>query len=188
MLTFVCFFFFVKLIFSQIKWEDRKVGGVFGQTCFTSLDGVDFRINEPSPFNTSYFSHKFKAAGLRYEIGLCLRTGEIVWAHGGYPCGAYPDLRLAREMFVTFLEPGERTMADRGYNDATYFILPTIENSYRHKVIMGRHETVNKRIRQFDILNKKFHHDKSLHGKCFHAVINLTQLTLKYEEPLFSIF
>lgn len=173
---------------AQVKWEDRKSGRVTGQTCFVSIDGVDFRINEPSPFNPSFFSHKFKSAGLRYEVGLCLRTGHIVWAYGGFPCGAYPDLKIARELFVDFLEPGERAMADRGYNDPTYFLLPDPHNSTRHKTIMGRHETVNKRLRQFNILASKFRHEKSLHEKCFHAVVNLTQITIKKEEPLFSIF
>lgn len=149
---------------------------------------MDFKINEPSPFNASYYSHKFKAAGLRYEIGLSLRTGAIVWAHGGFPCGAYPDLRIARELLVEFLDAGERVMADRGYNDQRYFILPTEANNGRHKTIMSRHETVNKRIRQFAVLSDKFRHKKELHGKCFHAVVNLTQIIIKTDEPLFSVF
>ena len=46
------------------------------------------------------------------KIGLSLREGEIVWAHGGYPCGASPDLKIARECFVEFLDLNERSMAD----------------------------------------------------------------------------
>lgn len=112
----------------------------------------------------------------------------MVWAHGGFPCGAYPDLKLAKELFVEFLDEGERVMADRGYNDRQFFILPDLQNSSRHKLIMGRHETVNKRIKQFQVLNQKFRHEKSLHGKCFHAVVNITQIIIKNEEPLFSVF
>lgn len=172
---------------SKVKWENRKHNSVQGQTCFTSLDGVDFKINEPSPFNPSYYSHKFKSAGLRYEIGLCLRTGEIVWAHGGFPCGAYPDLKIAKDLFIQFLDENEKTMADKGYNDRNYFILPNEQNNVRHKKIMSRHETVNKRIRHFNVLNNKFRHDKSLHGKCFHAIVNLSQIIIKNEDPLFSV-
>lgn len=95
--------------------ENRSVAG---QTTYTSIDGVDFKINEPKPFDPKWFSHKFKHAGLRYEIGLSLRKGEIVWAHGGYPCGAYSDLKLARELFVDFLEEKERAVADDGYKDS----------------------------------------------------------------------
>lgn len=127
-------------------------------------------------------------AGLRYEIALSLRKGEIVWVSGGYPCGAYPDLKLARELFVDFLDPGERAMADEGYKDATHFLLPDISNNKRHKYIMSRHETINKRIKQFRVLSEAYRHDIASHKLCFHAVVNLTQLVIKNEEPLFSIF
>uniref|UniRef100_A0A336L3F9 CSON015158 protein n=1 Tax=Culicoides sonorensis TaxID=179676 RepID=A0A336L3F9_CULSO len=171
-----------------ILWENRKINAVAGQTCFTSIDGVDFKIAEPSPFDPSFYSHKFKSAGLRYEIGLCLRTGEIVWAHGGFPCGRFPDLKIARDLFVEFLDEGERAVADRGYQDGRYFLLPNANNKQRHATIMSRHETINKRLRHFKILDCKFRHDKVKHIRCFHSVVNLVQLTIKHEEPLFSIF
>lgn len=164
------------------------MGSAPGQTTFTSLDGVDFKIDEPKPFDPKWFSHKFKHAGLRYEIGLSLRMGDIVWAHGGYPCGAYPDLKIARQLFVDFLEPKERAMADDGYNDTKYFLLPNAMNRKRHKRIMSRHETINKRIKHFKILSETYRHDIVKHKLCFHAIVNLTQLVIKYEEPLWSIF
>lgn len=91
-----------------------------GQTRFVSIDGVDFQIEEPHPFDRKWYSHKFKNAGLRYEVGLCIRSGEIVLWNGGYPCGEFPDLKLARELFTDFLEPGERALADKGYNDRNF--------------------------------------------------------------------
>lgn len=159
-----------------------------GQTTLTSVDGVDFKINEPKPFDAKWFSHKFYHAGLRYEIALSLRKGEIVWASVGYPCGSFADLTIARELFVDFLEPGERSMADEGYKDLRYFLLPNAFNNIRHKRIMSRHETINKRIKQFKVLAETYRHDLVKHKLCFHAVVNLTQLTIKYEEPLFPIF
>lgn len=173
-------------LFIKVNWNKRKDNSAPGQSCFVSLDGVDFPINEPTPFSSKWYSHKFKAAGLRYEVGLCMRTGEIVWAYGSFPCGDWPDLRLARHCFVTFLESGEKVLADKGYNDRSFFILPNEENKIEHKFIMSRHETVNKRIRQFNILNNKFRHPLPFHKPCFHAIVNLTQLTIKHE-PLFTI-
>lgn len=172
----------------QIEWEDRKSGAVAGQTSYTSIDATDFKIEEPKPFNAKWFSHKFRHAGLRYEIGLSLRKGHIVWAYGGYPCGDWPDLKLAREAFVDFLDRGERSMADKGYKDEKYFLLPTVRNSKRHKFIMSRHETVNKRLKQFRVLSETYRHKLSAHKYCFHAVVNLTQLSIVYEEPLFSVY
>lgn len=51
-----------------------------------SVDGVDCAINEPTPFNPGYFSHKFRRAALRYEIGVTM-DGEAVLANGPLPPG-----------------------------------------------------------------------------------------------------
>lgn len=147
---------------------------------------MDFKIQEPSPFSTSWFSHKFKGPGIRYEVGLCIKTGSIVWKFGGYPCGKFPDLKLAREAYIWSIEDGEKTIADKGYNDQRFFILPNDTNSRFHKMIMSRHETVNKRIRQFNILKQTFRHSLELHPKIFHAVVNITQLNIQNGEPLFN--
>lgn len=139
------------------------------------------------PFNKDYFSHKFKTAALRYEVGIAIKTGIIVWKFGGYPAGLYPDLKLSRELYVHQVMPGELTFADKGYSDDEYFIRPCDTNSVGHKFIMSRHETVNKRLRQFKVLSNIFRHDRAKHHKCFNAVVNITGLVIKLEEPLFSV-
>lgn len=110
----------------------------------------------------------------------------MVWAFGGFPCGEYPDLTLAREAFVLALNDDERAMLDKGYKDPR-FITPNEENSYRYKRIMARHETVNKRLRQFYILRVEFRHERQKHSMVFHAVANLTQLNIENGNPLFNI-
>lgn len=158
-----------------------------GQTVFTSIDGVDFKIREPRPFDESYFSHKIKSSGLRYEVALSLCSGDIVWVYGSYPCGSYSDLRLARQAYVYQVYDGERTIADRGYPDPVFFILPNKVNRAQHRVVLARHETVNKRLRQFQILSITFRHSLLKHNFVFLAVANITQLILKHEQPLFSV-
>lgn len=108
---------FVKNIEFQISWEKRFDNASEGQTCFCSIDGVDFKILEPKPFNRKWYNHKFHGPGVRYEIALCIQTGNIVWMHGGYPCGEWPDLKIARESYVHMLHPKERSIADKGYKD-----------------------------------------------------------------------
>lgn len=151
------------------------------------MDGVDFPILEPIPFSSKWFSHKFRGSGLRYEIGLCIRTGHIVWANGGYPCGEFSDLKLAREAYVLSVNVGELTLADKGYKDDIFFLLPSEQNSSYHKLIMSRHETVNKRIKQFNILKMPFRNNLEKHPSVFHAVVNITQLIIENGEPLFSV-
>lgn len=171
----------------KIVWEDRYQGAVNGQSCYCSPDGVDFKINEPKPFSKAWFSHKFRAAGLRYEVALNIRTGYMVWLYGGYPCGLYPDLKLAREAFVPSLTTGERAMADKGYKDATHFILPIPQNTTRHGLIMSRHETINRRLKQFQILSQVYRHSLKKHPMLVSAVANVTQLMLQNGHPLFSV-
>lgn len=66
-----------------------------------------------------------------------------MWKFGGYPAGQYPDLKLARELYVHQVMPLELTLADKGYADDTYFFQPQGTNAVGHKFIMSRHETVN---------------------------------------------
>ena len=64
-LTFFSFFY-------KIVWENRKNGDI-GNDCLVSVDGVDFEIEEPYPYEREWsrrwFSPKFKGPGLRYEVG-----------------------------------------------------------------------------------------------------------------------
>lgn len=162
---------------------------VEGQNIFVSLDGTDCPINEPSPFNAKWYSHKFKGPGLRYEVGLCIQTGHIVWVNGGVPCGEYSDLKLARMAYTDVVDENELTVADKGYKDFNFFLIP-IENdptNAKINIIMSRHETVNMRLKYFSVLSHVFRHKLHLHPRCFHAVANLTQIMIQNDEPLFSI-
>lgn len=124
---------------------------------------------------------------MRYEVGLCIRTGHIVWVNGGFPCGEYSDLKLAREAYVLFVDPGEKTFADKGYRDKDFFILPNCINRNVHGPIMARHETVNRRFKQFQATKQVFRHDISKHPIVFHAVANLTQLMIENGHPLYAV-
>jgi len=142
------------------------------------------------PFDKKWFSHKFNGPGVRYEVGLCIITGHIVWAFGGVPCGQWPDLRLAREAFVHGLGPGEKALADKGYRDTDFFVFPGAEGGManrRQKEIMARHETVNRRLEEFRILGTRFRNKLELHPMCFYAVVNITQLAIESGNTLFSV-
>lgn len=153
-----------------------------------SIDGVDFMINEPTPFSKIWYSHKHNGPGLRYEIALSIPNGFIVWVHGGVPCGEYSDLKLARELFVHFLEPQEKAIADRGYRDQQYFITPATKPYYpKIKQILARHETINKRMKQWKCLGSRFRHKLHKHPLCFHAIANITNFILKNGDHLYDL-
>ena len=77
-----------------------------------SVDGTDFRIAE---HGGKWYSHNFKKSGLRYEVGLCILSGEIVWINGPYECGIWNDILILRDSILTHLSENERIEADNGY-------------------------------------------------------------------------
>ena len=79
---------------------------------------------EPTPFDPKWYRHKFRGPGFRYEIGLCIRKGDFVWASGGYSCGQQSDLSIAKEFILEEIQPGDLIIADRGYNDPQFFDFP----------------------------------------------------------------
>jgi hypothetical protein len=156
-------------------------------------------MQEPWPFNIIHspvwFGHKFKGAGLRYEVGLSIIGGDIVWLNGPFPCGQMNDMQIFRDFGMKdALEEGERVEADDGYAalDPEYVKtrsspLHSIEMRDVRNSIRARHETVNKRLKQWGVLREVFRHDSSKHSMCFRAVAVLTQLSIENGEPLFPI-
>ena len=57
-----------------------------------------------------------------------MQMGWIVWWNGAFPCGAYPDLNIARQWLIHELddEIQEVVLPDGGYNDGgEYFVMPS---------------------------------------------------------------
>lgn len=151
-----------------------------------TVDGTDCRIVEPSPFSTDWFSHKFRAAGLRYEIAVSIGKGEIVWANGPYPCGSHPDQKNFNLCLKQQLCMSEVVLADRGYGGPR--CVYDLENDSRLcKTLLAKHETANRRIKHFKVLSDRFRHDLALHSYCFHAAVNLTELMIENSDPLFTV-
>ena len=162
-----------------------------GQVCLITVDGTDFRIQEPQPFSPQWYSHKFNGPGVRYEVGICIKTGWIVWVHGPFPCGTWPDLAIARNALIHELDPGEFYVADGGYRESFgWSDTPTGLHRLcdRTKALArARHETVNGRFKVFGALKQIYRHDLSLHSLVFRSIANITQVSLRTKSPLFSI-
>ncbi|KAH9118088.1 hypothetical protein LEN26_012265 [Aphanomyces euteiches] len=122
-----------------IQWRNRFHQAPAGVRLFVSLDGTDFAIQEPKPFDKKRWSHKLNRAALRYEVGICIRTGCIVWVHGGKPAGEWPDRKLAQDAYVLAVQKDEMTLADKGYMNRRYFVNPNCQfgaNSNRMRVAL----------------------------------------------------
>jgi hypothetical protein len=78
------------------------------------VDGTDFLVSRRN--KRKYWSHKFNASGLRYEVGIAIQTGHILWVNGPFPCGEYPDIKIFCLGLKKKLEYcKEKVEADDGY-------------------------------------------------------------------------
>ena len=175
------------LRFNQIKLNKRFDKRTPGQQVFMSLDGVHFRIFEPRPFRSGWFSHKFNKAGLTYEIGLNIRTGDICWTYGGF-CSGISDITMARLGLHDALPPNEKVIADKGYlGQPDRFITPPLDRnnpmSVHLKLITARHEVINMRMKHWNVMNRVWRHGWRSHNVVFLAVANLSQIRLHFGEP-----
>ena len=71
------------------------------------VDGMDFCIQEAPPLGLMWYSHKFKGHSLHYEVGVCIKTGWVVWVNGLFPAGEGPDLQIVRSALIQYLEYGK---------------------------------------------------------------------------------
>jgi hypothetical protein len=62
-----------------------------------------------------WFSHKFNGAGVRYELGVCIQTGNIVWVAGPFLPGDYPNVTIFQLGMMPRLGEGETVEADSSY-------------------------------------------------------------------------
>ena len=151
------------------------------------------KVREPGGFARDFYSHKFRSAGLKYEIGLNILTGDMVWLHGPFRCGK-GDINVARHALINALEEGEMVEADLGYRGEQFKIktpsslhVRSDEERKMKALVRARHETVNERMKNFSILSNVFRHDLRKHSAVFRAVAVITQLSIEDGEPLFQV-
>jgi hypothetical protein len=53
--------------------------------------------------------------------------------------------------------------------------------------MMARHETVYRRLKQFGILKQIFRHPLEKHPRCNGAVINIVEIMIENNEPLYNV-
>jgi len=167
-----------------------------GKDCLVSVDGTDFETPLQQLNLDGFYSHKHNGPGLRYEVAICINTGSIVWTCGPFPCGDWPDVSIFRYGLKSVLDPNERVEADDGYigeDPATAKVPGSMVHDqddrqlYVRSKVRLRHESVDKRLKQFNCLKRVSTNSIEFHGACFRACAVLTQMSMDKGHPAFYV-
>ncbi|CAB9501994.1 unknown protein [Seminavis robusta] len=161
-----------------------KLSGRFladkGRTCKLTVDCTDCMLLEPSPFSKKWYCFKHKCAGYRYEVGVCIQTGYIVWINGPFKCGTWNDLSIFRRNLKHRLLPGEMVECDAGYRGDPKcrhkHVFLTDRDARAKARARARHENVNSEIKKWKCTATPWRHERAKHKLCFGAVAVLTQI------------
>jgi len=156
-----------------------------GLACKVSVDGTYFRIPTTEPYNCSYYSHKFTKPGVRYEAGIGIQTDFIVWVHGPSKYG-FPDILIfCSAIKGKLLKAKEQAEVDDGYaGELAVADLPkemlcgSPRQRKRKGIVWSRHETCNKRFKQFGALKQAFRHTISRYKDVPTTISVITQITI----------
>jgi hypothetical protein len=162
------------------------------QTCFMSVDGTDCPVMEPWPFDKKWYSEKLNGPGVKYEVGVCIKTGEIVWFKGPF-VASKNDSTIFIEDLANRLCDNEGVEVDAGYkgHNKLKSKMVSISRAQRKQksAVRSRHEIINSRLKQFSVLNYPFRHlnlgseDMMFkHGICFGAIAVITHLKMQAGE------
>jgi hypothetical protein len=137
------------------------------------------------------FFHKINGVALKYEVGVCIQTGYIVWVNGPFKAGKWNDIKLNRSTLKEQLLPGEMVEADRGYRgDETVRCPDTVfPRSYKQakQKARARHKMVNGRLKKYRVLASVFRHERNLHQFVFYAVAVIKKIGFEDGSPPFSV-
>eukprot|EP00536_Pseudo-nitzschia_multiseries_P015770 jgi/Psemu1/43791/gm1.43791_g len=142
------------------------------------------------------YSHKFNGPAVKYEVGVCLKTGWIVWINRPF-VGSKNDGTIYKEGLSNLLHDDEAVEVDRGYRGHDKMKLPDmgltgIERKMKSNA-QSQHETVKGRLKIFNVLTSHFRNMKTnrqgmmqKHKISFEAVAVITQLKFVSGETIFE--
>ena len=157
-----------------------------------TVDGTDYSINQPAPFSKHWYSHKFNGPAVKYEIGVSIQMGHIVWINGPFP-GKWHDVTIFQRDLKGKLGAGELVEADAGYaGEPAHIELPHEDYGSatwkkRKANARSRHEVVNRRLKFFGVLHQKFRLKPENHKMYFTAVAVITQLDIENGRPMAQV-
>lgn len=190
----------IRLLFPEkIFWPERFNSNDEDVEIFIiTVDGTDCRTWEKQhdlfPIDRGMYSHKFKHAAWRYEIAVSVYEDQIVWVNGPKAAGRNNDLSIFRQGLKEKIAEGKMVIADRGYrsskkDEVDMMATPDEQDDPDLKRFKSRarsrHESVNGRIQEYEIVRGTFRQDKTKHELAFKAVCVTVQYQIEHGAYLF---
>ena len=199
-------------------WKQRRSNfGPFDskRTYFGTIDCVHCETNEfRTDPNSKWYSHKHNGAGVSYEVVVDICRDRILWTAGLKPASTH-DITFFRggtqvstnrqknevtwdKNALYFQVPeGKKVIGNSGYKGEPSKLSTSVdEHSDKVKEFFARsksrQETINTRLKSFNVLSGRFRHGKGVenkleaHQRVFEAVCVLVQYDLKFH-PLMEI-
>jgi hypothetical protein len=183
----------------QLKNRKVQWGGFDAEEIFIiSVDGVHCRIQEvrKDP-GAKWFSHKFNGPGLTYELGIAIRSNQLVWINGPFPASQHDITTFRNENdpgngLKSKIPDRQRAVGDSGYKGEPGKIAitrpgdPANVKKFKARV-KSRHETFNARLKSFNVLAVTFRHDFADHKRAFESVCICVQYDIENGHGLFEV-
>lgn len=176
----------------DMLWEDRHNGVPPGEKS-TCVDGTDCPTQEPSPFSSRHFSHKFNSAGFRYQVTTS-RKGDLIDVDGPHRpgCKYGSEKAIFERGVMSYLDDGEECEGDKYYRKQIKDIFTGYLSNEERKFaarFRARHESLNGRLKRFQILTTKFRAKPAFqkHSMAFRAIAVLCQLEIETSSSLFEL-
>ena len=165
-----------------------------------SIDGTHIMTEEVThesiPKDPAMFSWKHHSAGWNLEIALALRSSQIIHMSDPKPAGKWNDIKIFKQcgLLSQLKKKKKKMIADSGYQGCPKYLC--LQNSYDSKEVAEfkrrarcRHEFINKKFKNFKILNSATGF-RSSHKKLkmvIRAVAVIVQTNMDCGEPLWDV-
>ena len=110
-------------MFNQIvwpeEWSEEHINDDNLPVFLYSVDGVHCRTNEPIHHTKAQdrkaFSHKFKQAGVAYELAVSIFTNALVWMNGPFRSSKHDITIFRKDGLMEKTPTGRKGIGDNGY-------------------------------------------------------------------------
>lgn len=118
-------------------------------------------------------------------------NGNIAWVSPPYR-GSVGDSTIFKRQLRNHVPDGYSVIVDSAYGIEDNKVAPATEFDSEQvrafkKRALARHETANKRIKDFGATSIRFRHSLEFHSVCFHSSSVVCQYNIEEGEPLFLL-